>query len=155
MPANQIEKLGTLLESQNRLLRQEAVNTLSKLPIASYEVENILNKYLYGHEWGARLASAEIVENMLKNLKKENACEESSFSLADVQEISTSIQQLDLFFIEQNFRHLLELEIYKFDKLVRSLLRHPGILRHNLKIVHFFIAVNSWGKLMGWVPKDI
>lgn len=69
MGDNRLSKLGILLESKNRALRQEAAGILSKLSFTSSNLSTIHN-YLQNQSWDARVSAAEALAGILKNLPK-------------------------------------------------------------------------------------
>lgn len=64
---NRLEKLSLLLESKNRLLRQEAVEILAKIPIQDPNLFVTLLKYLNSSVWEARSAAADAIGQSLAN----------------------------------------------------------------------------------------
>lgn len=106
---NRLEKLGTLLESKNRLLRQEAVEILSKIPIQDLNLFATLCKYLQSPVWEARSAAADAIgrslANSLNNLETTEQWEcSTSYDTQNEQEIKmdplewqiNSLEGLDL-----------------------------------------------------------
>lgn len=115
---NRLEKLGALLESKNRLLRQEAVNLLAKMPIIDSNLFDTLWKFLNSPVWEARNSAAEAIGKALANSFDKTIV--SDFS--EDWECSTSYEQEDKD-VKICLNSLEDLDLNNIIEMYRPLLR--------------------------------
>ncbi|VDP35223.1 unnamed protein product [Heligmosomoides polygyrus] len=69
MGDSRLNHLGSVLESKNSALRREAAVAFGKYCLSDDKVSEILLKYICSTSWDARVAAAEAVQHLLKNME--------------------------------------------------------------------------------------
>lgn len=65
MSDNRLVKLGNLLESKNRTIRNEAAGVIGQIPFTNIHLLPMLRKFLQNTQWDTRVSTAEALGKVL------------------------------------------------------------------------------------------
>ena len=106
MDENRLPKIGALLESKNKAIRKEAIDTLSHFSFMNNKLHELLRHYLHSTNWDSRVAASEVLNGILSNVAKQFECETADFNW-DVPRVYSEILKLDLKNLSNHYQVLL------------------------------------------------
>ncbi|KAE9549428.1 hypothetical protein FO519_007361 [Halicephalobus sp. NKZ332] len=72
MSDNRLVKLGNLLESKNRTIRNEAAAVIGQIPFTNVHLLPMLRKFLQNTQWDTRVSTAEALGKVLSSMNSSN-----------------------------------------------------------------------------------
>ena len=102
MSDNRLVKLGSLLESKNRTIRNEAASVIGQIPFTNVHVLPTLRKFLQNNLWDTRVSAADALAKVLQAMPP--STQEQNF---EADNCGAKLGSIDVTQIIQHYRPLL------------------------------------------------
>uniref|UniRef100_A0A914QDQ4 Uncharacterized protein n=1 Tax=Panagrolaimus davidi TaxID=227884 RepID=A0A914QDQ4_9BILA len=103
MSDNRLVKLGSLLESKNRTIRNEAASVIGQIPFTNVHLLPTLRKFLHNNLWDTRVSASDALAKVLQAMSVATTTKEQKFDI----ECGQKLQNINVKQIIEHYRPLL------------------------------------------------